>query len=274
MSTTEDRFSRRHGYGNEAVETLVRSDASRALREAVVAIAYETYSREPSRRGPGPIRNIICQVLHALPDPGNWSDTNIREEIFGLIHECEWYEVYDIIEAIERGARKLAWPPEQPTPFSAEINRYFVRKGIGWKLVDGNIVARAEDAFEQIVQSAHDSLQNKGLKTSSSELNEAIKSLSVRPDPDVTGAIQHAMAALECVAREVTGNPKPTLGEIMKKNVGTIPPPLDSAIEKTWGFASEQGRHLREGRVPDFEEAQLVVGMASAVSMYLSHKMP
>ena len=48
-----------------------------------------------------------------------------------------------------------------------------------------------------------------------------------------------------------------------------LPPPLDTALHKLWGFASEQGRHIQEGREPRFEEAELVVTVASAVSVYL-----
>jgi hypothetical protein len=58
-----------------------------------------------------------------------------------------------------------------------------------------------------------------------------------------------------------------TLGPLI--GVLCLPKPLDSALEKLWGFASEQGRHLREGRSPRFEDAELVVTVSSAVSVYL-----
>ena len=74
------------------------------------------------------------------------------------------------------------------------------------------------------------------------------------------------MAALECVAREVDGSTD-TLGQIIKRLM--IPQPLDGALHRLWGFASEQGRHIQEGREPGFEEAELVVTVASAVSVYL-----
>src|SRR4029077_19967160 len=37
-----------------------------------------------------------------------------------------------------------------------------------------------------------------------------------------------------------------------------IPKPLDTAIERMWGYASEMVRHLREGRVPAREEAEFL----------------
>jgi hypothetical protein len=51
-----------------------------------------------------------------------------------------------------------------------------------------------------------------------------------------------------------------------------IVPPLDQALIKLWGYASERGRHLREGCEPGLEEAQLVVGVAAAASTYVSKK--
>jgi hypothetical protein len=46
--------------------------------------------------------------------------------------------------------------------------------------------------------------------------------------------------------RAWTPTPKPTLGALMAnyRNTNAIPPPLDAAIEKTWGYESEVGRHL------------------------------
>ena len=74
------------------------------------------------------------------------------------------------------------------------------------------------------------------------------------------------MAALECHPR-VTGGKKQTLGQLVSE-LG-LPKPMDEALQKLWGFASEQGRHIQEGRDPRFEEAELVVTVASAVSLYL-----
>ena len=80
------------------------------------------------------------------------------------------------------------------------------------------------------------------------------------------------MAALECLCREVVGERKPTLGELVKRYRErlNIPSPLDSVIEKLWGYSSEFGRHLQEGRNPSREEAELVVSVSSALCTYLS----
>ncbi|MDA1018408.1 MAG: hypothetical protein O3A00_28625, partial [Planctomycetota bacterium] len=104
------------------------------------------------------------------------------------------------------------------------------------------------------------------------ELKEAIGDVSRRPAPDTSGAIQHAMAALECVARDIAEDPKPTLGKLIQKHPDLFPPPVDKAIEKLWGYASEIARHGREGNDPTREEAILVVGVSATLVNYLIHK--
>ena len=115
-------------------------------------------------------------------------------------------------------------------------------------------------------------LENAGHRTAAKEIHEALADLSRRPKPDATGAVQHAMAALECAAGDVTGDARATLGEIIKKNPGLFQPPLDQAMEKVWGYTSQWGRHLREGREPSPEEAELVVGLASVMATHLTRK--
>jgi hypothetical protein len=78
------------------------------------------------------------------------------------------------------------------------------------------------------------------------------------------------MAALECVARNVCGDEKATLGEVIKRYPNVIPKPLDESIAKAWGYASEMARHIREGRKPDHREVELIVGLAATVATYLS----
>ena len=78
------------------------------------------------------------------------------------------------------------------------------------------------------------------------------------------------MAALECAVRNVTGDPKATLGKLLNDYPDLIPKPLDAAIEKAWGFASNRGRHITEGSPPERADAELVVGLAAVLSTYLA----
>ena len=83
----------------------------------------------------------------------------------------------------------------------------------------------------------------------------------------MTGAIQHAMSALECTAREVTGKRNLTLGRLVPRL--DLTPPLDGAVDKLWGYASERARHIREGQCVTTEEAELVVTLACSLCTFL-----
>ena len=254
-------FSKRHGYHrlNEA-EITIREDAPYELRGVLVQVAYDAGYR------PKMLRPIVCKVLRARPDDDNWSEyPNIDSEIRKLLDECSWFRVYDVIEAI-------ASQVPDPIKFEAEINEYFAERGIGWKLEDAVITVRGPQTLERSLVEAGDSLTKAGLPTAANELREAVSDLSRRPTPDVTGAIQHAMASLECVARSACGDEKATLGDVIKRHGDLIPRPLDEAIVKLWGFASENARHIREGREPTYADAELVVSVAAAAGNYLARK--
>lgn len=263
------KFSTRHGYEPPEAEITIRQDAPYNLRGLVADIAYE------AGLGPHDLRSIVCSTLRVRENAGNWSAyPNVDGEARGHLDMCEWYGVYDIIEAVDTALQQRAERrgDVRPDHFSEEINKVFRKDGIGWQLVDGEIQVRGPEAFEKTVKDAQAALSQAGRNTAAQEIHEALQDLSRRPKPDLTGALQHGLAALECVMRDVCGDAKATLGTLLAKHKNLIPPPLDQGIEKIWGFASEQGRHIREGREPSIEEVELAVHVAAAASSYLSKK--
>lgn len=258
-------FSNRHGHAPKEREISIREDIPQEFREAFLLIATDVCQY------PSVVRDIICKVLKRLPNRDNWSEyPNVWEEIQGLVLSCEWFRVYDIAEAVF--ARLAATNPEKAEIFQQQINQTFKELGIGWQLTGGLIQTRGPEVFESSVRTATTILDITGRITAKSEMHEALVDLSRKPEPDLTGAIQHAMVALECVARDICGESKATLGEIIKKHPNVVPRPLDDVISKAWGYASEMARHLKEGRTPDREEAELIVGLAAICATYIVQK--
>jgi len=259
-------FSRRHGFRPRR-EITVREDAPEQLRAGLLGILTDMGLSFSD------IRGVLCPVLHVFPDPNNWSEIpNVRDEVLGLIQRCDWYSVYDIAEACYEFwvARNRA------EEFEQRLNDLFEELGIGWQMREGQIVIRGDQEFERVVAQAGAQIEDAGLRTAKTEIEEARFDLSRRPQPDITGTIQHCMAALECVARVVSGDERATLGEIMQRHAVElgIPRPLDGAIERMWGYASEVARHLREGREPTREEAEFVLSISASVVAYLLQRRP
>jgi hypothetical protein len=257
-------FSQRHGFAPTDAPITSRDEAPGWLRDFIVTAAQEVYV------GVSDLRDMLCSLLLESPDSNNWSNGNIEREVRELMRTAEWYHVYDFIEIITQRLKRSGMGFLRQ--FEEKMNDAFRRKGIGWQLLDGKIEIRGEESFEQSVRTAIAVTAETGRSVASRELHEALQDLSKRPTPDITGAIQHGMAALECVARDVTGDPNATLGAIIKNQPGLLPKPLDQGVEKVWGYASEQARHLREGKTPDILEAELVVGLAGSLATYLVKK--
>jgi hypothetical protein len=262
-----DRFSKRYGFNGVPPEITIREDAPEALRVFVLS-TLKRYAQ------PSAARNLVCSTVGKFPDSGNWSVANIWNEVSNEIETCEWIHIYELIEAIHSNLQELQNSHQNSDfsdeEFAAELNDLFVEKGIGWKLEDGRVLARGSESFEAITREAPVALQTAGMDTASNEIHKAIEDLSKRPDPDLTGAVQHGMAALECAGKHICGmTGKQTLDAVVKARPELFRPPLHEAVVKLWGFASTRGRHLQEGGEPTYAEVELVVGTSAIVATYL-----
>ena len=257
-----ENFSDRYGYRGADAEITIREDAPDGLRFALLAVAKE------AGLGPRTMRENVCQVLRQPPDPNNWSDyPNIWEEAQWHLQNCPWHKVYDIAEAFYRSL--LHGFGDGSNVFEDELNQYFREQGIGWQMDGGQIVYRGSEAFSGATQEAVIVLEQSGRSAAAREIHEALRDISRRPEPDVTGAIQHACAAMEATARDVMGDAS-TFGALAKRL--NLPRPLDTAAEKLWGYASNNARHGQEGQQVDLPEAELIVGVACAICTYLAKR--
>lgn len=215
---------------------------------------------------PTQVRQITCQVLLVPPSPLNWTDyPNVSEEVHDLFSGCSWHKVYDIAEALFAHLSRAK--PSRAHKFAKRLNQFFCENGIGWELRDGHVVFRGSEVFTKSTEKAVVALRETGRTRASNEMQEALRDISRRPQPDITGAIQHAIGALEATAREVTGRPSDTLGRLISEL--NLPKPLDSAVDKLWGYASNHARHIQEGHAVSTNEAELVVSVTCAVCNFL-----
>ncbi len=258
----KERFSKRLGLQTLTAEITIRYDAQEDFRRYLFFV-MQNYGLGLKR-----IREIVCLATKQAPDSNNWGENDfMKSEIEEKIVCCFWPYVYDLIEMFYDKLNV-----SEKKDFANSINEYFLIHGIGWKLCEGSIEYRGEDFFENDLKLAQDALKQRHLDDSKREIVEAIKDMSRKPDPDTTGAIQHSIAALECVCRKISGDEKDTLGDVIKKHPDLVPSPLNEAISKIWGFSSEQGRHLREGRTPKIDEAELLVHLSASICLYMSKK--
>ncbi len=262
-------FSIRAGADAHDPEPAVRDDAPLELRSVVVDVAYEC------GLSPNQLRKVVTKQLRLrkTDDHQGWAhvDSQNRE----MLDRCQWFEVFDVVEAIHAELSSLdrRWMSKSAHRFEVELNDYLQRRGFAWHLTSGRVEGSPTPGFTAAVSEARQVLDEPGHKAARKELDEAVRDLSRRPIPDLTGALHHSLAALECVARSSTGDSRATLGVIVSRHRGQLlPRPIAEAAEKLWGYSSETARHVREGTEPEGPEAALAVHAAAAVITYLKRK--
>jgi len=215
--------------------------------------------------------------MDLMPRPDTTSVEQARYRARSLVTNAEWYQIYDCIERLydrllqSNGGRRLR--TDNSEEFLRLLNAFFENEGYAWRMNEsGHLEFRGEESFDAAVSNALIALKDIGSDTGRAEIHKALEDLARRPVPDLSGAIQHAMAGLECVANQVCGTSGLELGKVVKKSPQKFPPPLNEVIPQLYGYASNNGRHLTEGLEPDFAEAELLVGIAATVSTYLARK--
>lgn len=261
---TDAPFSIRLGYISTDVDISVREGAPQEFREALIALA-SSYGL-----GSEGLRHVVCKGLLKRPNRSNSSPSYIDEEVDSLIESAPWHKIYDVAECVYKD---LAQRNDYETPqeqFAVRLNGVMIEFGIGWQMVDGAIVVRGAQTFQDTSERAVAALRNTGRPIAENEVKQALSDLSRRPEPDVTGAIQHTVAALECVARDISNEPNKNLGQLKGKL--SVPELMEAVMQNLWKFASEQGRHVREGQNLNFKDAELAVTITSALVVYLTNE--
>ena len=262
-----ERFSDREGYRPSAPRITVREDAPYNLRRAIPWIA------EQMGRQPYTIRMVTCGVLQIPPRQENRDAPDIRQEVDWLMDEAPWPEVYDIAEALCDEFVEV-YGPDGGDEFEGRLNDFFVRHGIGWEFRDGRITHRGSEVFAKSTHEIPDRLDESGFPQAAKQMRKALTDISRRPKPDTTGAISRAMGALETTAGKITGPPRSTMGALVRDL--DLPAPVDGAVHKLWGYASNRARHISEQQEedPGVAEAELIVAVAGALCEFLAQRGP
>lgn len=268
-SAPQQPFSRRQGLQPAPSGPPVWDDAPEALRVRLLSVLSGEFAWSWKQ-----IRRAACAVFGRFPNPDNNSESYVQGEVQDLIAQAPWFKIYDLIEAVSHDNETALAEAAHSLSFADLINQALEELNLGWRMQGGQLVAMGDDVSRPLLDDAVAALGSNGLQTAQRELQEAVRDLSRRPEPDCSGAVQHAMAALEAVARMATGEPNPTFGQLLSRHRDLLREPLRTGLDKLWGYASDQARHGREGNRVERVEAHAVVSIAAAVVPYLLAKLP
>ena len=152
------------------------------------------------------------------------------------------------------------------------INAFFEKEYVGYRFVNGNIVAITDKTeIKEIEQACKNEFG--GCRT---HIQKAVDFLADREAKDYKNCIKESISAVESICQIITGNSKATLGEALKeledKGI-VIHSALKSAFSKLYGYTSDEGgvRHAEGMFVSNvtFEEAKFMLVSCSAFVNYL-----
>lgn len=192
--------------------------------------------------------------------------SDLLAEIRSFFFGCEWYEVYDFLEFVLRG--------EKSDKVLAILNGILERELAGYRYVSEAFVPVTDKQEIESIERALDSGPFAGVEA---HLRSAIEHLSRKQDPDYRNSIKESISAVESLAKELTGNPKATLGDalsILEKR-GKVHPALKKALSSLYGYTSDEDgiRHaMLEEPTLSAADAKFLLVACSAFINYLKEK--
>lgn len=216
---------------------------------------------------------IISDVFNkstVLKDGNTFDWKAVYTFIQRIIEEAEYNEVLDILWYINSWINQNFYSYNDL--FSETFNNIFETEYVGYRFVDGKIVAITDKNEINEIEQACDAPYN-GCKA---HIEKAVGFLADREHKDYKNCIKESISAVESICKIIVGDETATLGMAIKKlkeNGINIHHALETAFSKLFGYTSDEGgiRHA-EGlfvREVSFDEAKFMLVSCSAFVNYL-----
>jgi len=191
----------------------------------------------------------------------------VREHFFS----CPWNKVYDLIDFIAR-------IPEMSsrTDYCKECNFILERENAGYRFIVKTLSSVTSESEIKSIEEAASYLDLFG--PASAHISTALKHLSDRTSPDYRNSIKESISAVEAACQIITGDPKATLGQAVKKLESSgvnLHPAFKGALDKMYGYTNDaEGiRHaLLDESTLDSDDARFMLVSCSAFVNYLKAK--
>lgn len=190
----------------------------------------------------------------------------VLEKIRSYFFNAQWFEVYDFVEFVSGTF--------QNKQLNETVNQILERELAGFRLISGSLVPVTAKEEVEAIKEAIEKIPYKGVVT---HLRQALEHLSNRKNPDYRNSIKESISAVESLARELTKNPKATLGDALQllEKTDRLHPALKKGLSALYGYTSdEQGiRHsMLEEPILSATDATFFLVSCSAFINYLKAK--
>ena len=195
---------------------------------------------------------------------GSWVDLyEVKAQIKQFILTNGYNEILDLLEGINK-----FWK-QRDNSFEEAINNIFKEENVQHRFVNGIITDIINEHEIKEIQESLDKNDD-----SSVHISKAINHLYNRQKPDYENSVKESICAVEVKCKEITKDPKATLGSAIKKlkDKGIIVhPSFEQGISKLYGYASD-AKGIRHGGGKETtiteKEAKLVLTICTATCNY------
>ncbi len=235
---------------------------------------YRKYSEETEFE-------IFCKMLWLyfyklpidnIPDGPYSSESYIRTRYF----ECEWFEIYDLLEFIVNiNPKTLRFNSRQLINF---CNYILEQENSGYRFIEGKISPITNSTEINEIESAiNSSGKFSALNGANIHLKNSLDKISDKKNPDYRNSIKESISAVESIAKKISNNKNDSLGGALDKIKGKtkLHPSLERGFKKIYGYTSDSDgiRHaLSEEENCNFEDAKFMLVSCSAFVNYLITK--
>ena len=188
----------------------------------------------------------------------------IREWFF----KVEWFEVYDFLEYLV---------PEIDAEIKNNVNDVLETECSGYRFVGDKITPIVGEVEIREVEQAAEGCDSYRLEGAQKHLEAALEKLSDRQNPDYRNSIKESISAVESVCVIISGDPKATLRQALKKikDLVGLHPALEKGMSSIYGYTSDADgiRHaMIEESDCDLADAKYMLVSCSAFINYLIMK--
>lgn len=173
---------------------------------------------------------IWCDYLKEPIDPLERMDRNslintLREHFF----KWPWYQVYDFIEFC---IQQKFFPT-----LGSRVNQFLEKELAGYRVIDGTITPVTDIAEITALETA---LADSKFPSVQAHLANALRLLSLRPEPDLRNSCKESISAVEGICREITGEKSFGKALAMLTTKHGLPENLKGSFNQLYGWTSNE----------------------------------
>lgn len=242
------RFSERYGY-KPIREIIQKESMDDNLRNGIWSlftiylwnqVDYSSYQSHGNINTSNLKTLIIAYWLNFFKQPIDTIPIQFEKVLYKVrssFFNCEWHEVYSFIEeTLENYPREFKKNKEF---FTKELNKCLEKENSAYRIINNEITPITS---EQEIQSIEDTLKNTNQYSGVQQhLNQALKLMSDRQNPDYRNSIKESISAVESICKIVTNEDKATLGKALKiiEDKHGLHAALKGSLSQLYGYTSD-----------------------------------